>query len=574
MALSINTNVVSLNVQRQLHGSQATLATSMQRLSTGMRINSAKDDAAGLAISERFTTQIRGNMQAARNANDGISMLQTAEGNLTNITNNLQRIRELAVQAANGTNSASDRQAIQAEVSQLAFEVDRVGNGAKFNGTSIFGQSQASAVGDANQLAVLAGLQTAGWLANSEDIISSLFGLTGDGAAINIELTSFTDGAGGTAARVSSVVGATGFGTNLKMQIDMADFTPPNLPNGGTAPLYNDRIILHEMVHAVMARTVNYGSIAATSNQWFLEGTAEFIHGADERVAASIAANGGGAGGASAVAAALVTGAQTTSDNYSAAYSAVRYLHDKIKTAGGNGIKDVLVYMNQNPTATLDQAFANATKGLYADAATFVTEFKSVGKGNVFIGTFNLGNTDTGAIGGLDVDGGAIKTATSIVPDVATRSGTDVLTGFVETFESIAIPSSASNTQLSFQVGANVGDTLSASMGAMNLGAMNLTSSLDVVNNASQVIGATDRALEYVSSQRAVIGAQMSRFESAISTLQGTTENLTASRSRIQDADFAVETAALSRAQIMQQAGTAMVAQANQLPQTVLALLR
>ena len=574
MALSINTNVVSLKVQRQLRGAQATLATSMQRLSTGMRINSAKDDAAGLAISERFTTQIRGNMQAARNANDGISMLQTAEGSLANITNNLQRIRELAVQAANGTNSASDRQAIQVEVSQLAFEVDRVGGGAKFNGLSIFGQSQASAVGDTNQLAVLAGLQTAGWLANSEDIISSLFGLTGDGAAISIELTSFTDGAGGTAARVSSVVGATGFGTNLKMQIDMADFTPPNLPNGGTAPLYNDRIILHEMVHAVMARTVNYGSIAASSNQWFLEGTAEFIHGADERVAASIAANGGGAGGASAVAAALVTGAQTTSDNYSAAYSAVRYLHDKIKTAGGNGIKDVLVYMNQNPTATLDQAFANATKGLYADAATFVTEFKSVGKGNVFIGTFNLGNTDTGAIGGLDVDGGAIKTATSIVPDVATRSGTDVLTGFVETFESIAIPSSASNTQLSFQVGANVGDTLSASMGAMNLGAMNLTSSLDVVNNASQVIGATDRALEYVSSQRAVIGAQMSRFESAISTLQGTTENLTASRSRIQDADFAVETAALSRAQIMQQAGTAMVAQANQLPQTVLALLR
>ena len=573
MALSINTNIVSLNVQRQLGTAQGSLATAMQRLSTGLRINSAKDDAAGLAISERFTSQIRGNMQAARNANDGISMLQTADGNLSNVTGNLQRIRELAVQAANGTNSLSDRTAIQSEVTQLAAEIDRVGAGAQFNGLYIFAQDHVSAVGDVNQLAVLDGLKAAGgWLENSERLISDLYGLTADGAAISIELTSFSDGAGGVAARVGSSVGASGFGTNVTLQIDMADFTPPNLPNGGSAPYYNDRIIAHEMVHAVMARSTNYGSLANNAaNKWFLEGAAEFIHGADERVASDIANNGTGAAGRNAIAAALSDGFQVTSLDYSAGYAATRYLHEQIQAAGGEGIKDMMVYLNQNPSATLDDAFANASSGAYADNATFLTAFAT--SGAAFIATFDLTNTDTGAIGGLDVDGGATKTATSTVPNGASRSGTDVLAGFTETFEDVAAAAGNSN-QLAFQIGANVGETISTNLGAINLGALALTNALDVVNQPGQVIGAMDRALEYVSMERAKIGAQMSRFETAISNLGMTAENLSAARSRIQDADFATETASLSRAQILQQAGTAMVAQANQLPQTVLALLR
>ena len=142
----INTNVMSLNAQRNLTTSQSSLATSLQRLSSGLRINSAKDDAAGLAISERFSSQIRGLDQAQRNANDGISLAQTAEGALAQVTNNLQRIRELAVQSANATNSSTDRTALQAEVDQLLSEIDRVANQTEFNGVKLLDGSFTSAV--------------------------------------------------------------------------------------------------------------------------------------------------------------------------------------------------------------------------------------------------------------------------------------------------------------------------------------------------------------------------------------------------------------------------------------------
>lgn len=146
MGLTINTNVMSLNAQRRLGNAQSDMATTVQRLSSGLRINSAKDVAAGLAISERFTSQIRGLNQAARNANDGLSLMQTAEGALQSVTASLQRIRELAVQAANDTNSASDRQAIQAEVTRLAQEIDRTGRTTQFNGLDVFDRSDASVV--------------------------------------------------------------------------------------------------------------------------------------------------------------------------------------------------------------------------------------------------------------------------------------------------------------------------------------------------------------------------------------------------------------------------------------------
>src|SRR6185312_10135923 len=137
MAAIINTNVISMNAQRNLNGSQNALATTLQRLSSGLRINGAKDDAAGLAISERMTSQIRGFNQATRNANDGISMSQTAEGALGEIGNNLQRIRELAVQSRNASNSVSDRQALNNEVQQVKSEIDRVASSTSFNGTKL-----------------------------------------------------------------------------------------------------------------------------------------------------------------------------------------------------------------------------------------------------------------------------------------------------------------------------------------------------------------------------------------------------------------------------------------------------
>ena len=575
MSMVINSNLNSLAVQSKLSRSQNDLSSTIARLSSGLRINSAKDDAAGLAISERMTSKVRGLSQAARNLNDGISMLQVAEGGLSGIAANLQRARELSVQAANGSLSLSDRQSLQQEISQLMAEIDRVGTTTQFNGLNVYNSSTNSVVGDPNQVAVLQGLQN-GWLENSEQMVTSAYGLTADNATMSIELTSFTDGAGGTAARVvSSVPGSgPGKGTNIRMQIDMADFTPPNLPDGGTAPFYNDRIIAHEMVHAVMARTMNWAELQ--DDEWFLEGAAEFIHGADERVAADLAAAGGGAGGAAALVTAVTNGWNPTSADYSGSYAAVRYLHSQIKAAGGTGIRDKMTYLNANQTADLDDAFANAvaTRGGvvagYTSASAFLSDFGT--NGAAFILSMNLGNADTGAIGGLDADGGAVKTATSVVPNGGTLSGTNVLAGFTEQFETIAT-GNGPRTQLAMQAGADKNQTLDVTVGAANATALGVAGT-DVVNNASGAIQAMDRALEYINAERTKLGAQMNRMEASIANLSVTKENLTGSRARIIDADFAVETAALARQQVLQQAATAILAQTNVSGREVLSLLR
>jgi flagellin len=270
------------------------------------------------------------------------------------------------------------------------------------------------------------------------------------------------------------------------------------------------------------------------------------------------------------VAAALTNGFQVTSLDYSAGYVAARFLHAQIKAAGGTGIKDITSYMTANPGATLDSALANASHGAFASNAAFLAAFAAGGA--AFINTMDLTNTDTGAIGGLDADGGASLTATGVVPDVSTRIGDDVLTGFAEAFETIAVAGGGGNN-LTFQVGANVGETLSTRIGGANTGAMAMQG-LNLVTQPTQAITKVDRAIDYVSAQRANIGAQLSRLESSITSLQTGTENLAASRSRIQDADYAVETASLSRSQILAQAGTAMVVQANAQSRTVVALLR
>lgn len=199
MSLSINTNLGALNSSRYLSATTNDLGRSLERLSSGMRINSARDDAAGLAISDRMTSQIRGLNQATRNASDGISMLQTADGALTSVTSALQRIRELSIQAANSTNSLSDKKALQEEANQLIQEIESVSSTATFNGDKIFDNSGSSVLGNSDQLAVMYGLQN-GWLEDAESKIQQYFGISADGADMNIELTTFTDGAGGTAA--------------------------------------------------------------------------------------------------------------------------------------------------------------------------------------------------------------------------------------------------------------------------------------------------------------------------------------------------------------------------------------
>jgi flagellin len=578
MPLSLNTNVASLNAQRNLNASQGALGKALQRLSSGLRINSAADDAAGLAISERMTTQVRGLNQAVRNANDGISMLQTTDAALGAVSESLRRIRELAVQAANSTNSDSDRAAIQSEIAELTREVDRVGRTTTFNGRNVFDQSTRSVVGDRDQLAVIDGLQS-GWLSAAEDLVRTYYGIEAKGAEISIELTNFSDGAGGTLARVTAMVGASGPGTNIKLQIDMSDFVPPNPPNGGSGPVFNDRILAHEMTHAVMDATMNVGSMFTNNQQFFLEGTAELLHGGDERLYSDLMRLGSGdaAAGIGDVVDMIDDWGSSwdgSSEAYSAAYAGMRYLDAEIKAAGGEGIKDITTYLAADSSRTLDQALANASRGRFTDVDDFKTDFRN--NATTFIGNLlssgQLTDADTGALGGANASGGPVRTATSVIPNAATRSGEDQLAGFAESWQQVAGMNVSTGKAQSFQIGSEAGQTLDIRSFAMNGTALDIMDA-DVTTDANRVIAKMDRALEYINARRADLGAQLNRLDSVIANLSTNAESLTASRSRVQDTDFAQETANLTRAQILQQAGTAMVAQANTSPQLVLRLL-
>jgi flagellin len=578
MALVINTNVSTLTAQRALSGNGFSVARSIERLSSGLRINSARDDAAGLAISTRMTTQINGRSQAIRNANDGVSMLQTAEASLGTLTMNLQRIRELAVQSANATNSSSDRAALQAEAAQRLAEIGRLAKSASFNGQQIFSQDGSSATTNQDQREVVEGLRL-GWLQQSEEMIRQYYGIQGDGAGLKIDITGFTDGAGGTMARVTSTGGgANGRATNVTLQVDMADFVPPNLPNGGNAPFYADRVIAHEMVHATMARSTNFSSLASTST-WFLEGAAEFIHGADERAVADINATAGATFDAK-----LQTllnnevGAAwgNASVDYTAGYISTRYLHQKMKDIGQDGLKAFMTYLGGAAAPTMNQAldhfFGTGAGNAAYNQSNFFTEVQT--NGVAFVNArMNFTNSDTGGIGGLDADGGVSRNAIDVVNDIGSGYGDDVLAGFVEDWEKIATGQAATRSAM-LQVGAQAGEAMSLSFGAMNLSALGIDKvDLNTAYNSQRTIARIDAALDYVSAQRADLGSQLARLDSVVGSLQVAVESESASRSRIMDTDYAAETAELTRAQILQQAGTAMVAQANAQPRNVLSLL-
>lgn len=559
--MRIASNPYSLNTQRHLDQTSQGMARTLQRLSSGLRVNNAADDAAGLAIGTRMEALIRGERQSVRNINDAISMVQVTEGAMGSIADSLQRVRELAVRAASDSLSSSDRAALQEEASALLQGVTQVSQQTQFNGKQVFAQTTGSIGGDdPNIRAVVDGLRL-GWLEEAETLIGDSFGIYGDGASLTVNVT-FTDGAGGVAASVSGVGAPGGKVTNQFLNIDMADFSPPNLPNGGNAPFYNDRIIAHEMVHAVMGRSMNFTALP----NWFKEGAAEFIHGADERLA--IDYNGGA--GLAGMLAAFNADSVAASAGYSAGYAALRYMHDEIKAAGGDGVKDIMTYLSANAGSTLDQELANASGGAFAGLADFGTQFNAAAAG--YIAGLDLTNADTGAIGGLDADGGAVKSAISVLTDRGTQYSEQPLTSFQLTWPS-GITGGTGAQQMAFQVGAASKQTINVSVGgvsAINLG----VDGVDLTNQATRAIVHIDQAIEHLAAERAKLGGVMSRFDMATQAARLSEENTSAARSRVMDADFAQETAELTRKQILQQAGTAMLAQANAFPNLALQLLR
>jgi len=614
MSLVINTNTASLSAQRQLVRAGDELDKATMRLSSGKRINSAADDAAGLTISNRMTSQIRGLDQAIRNANDGVSLIQVAEGALNETNNMLQRIRELSVQSANGIYSNGDRATLNAEVKQLLSQIDFIGKNTEFNGKSILdgssknvalqigadanqninfkipqvdtkslglgstsgdlagaqitlsnsgqlitaiptdaikingkslteipagsqlkdiigaintkidgieassslnlnadsvgsglltgsasltisgvnldGTSQSytiqntttlvelaqkisdqtnnavqASVGDDGKLiltssmmstmsavdssggtatgisvgtnsdtniaSIVTALQTS-WISESESLISTYLGMTGDNVDITLNLIPIgdplSDGPGNKIAWVSWVANPGGKGTSLSLNLDMDDFTPASLPNGNLVAglIYSDRIVAHEMVHAVMTRNMDMAGLPG----WFKEGTAEFIQGADERLKNDI--NAGLLPDQAAFSAAYAAAAvpNPAALGYSVGYLAVKMMHKEIINAGGAGISEVFDELKAGNT--FDQALqtvsaAHGMGGLWNNLATFNTHVDTVGynfmTGAYLAGTVNLqavgvDELDTGSIAGSDFGLGA-KTNISIIPDTS-----------------------------------------------------------------------------------------------------------------------------------------------------------
>ena len=486
MASVINTNVASLNSQRNLASSQASLNTSIQRLSSGLRINSAKDDAAGLAISDRMNSQIKGMTQATRNANDGVSMAQTAEGALSSSGDILQRVRELAVQSSNASNSASDRKALQTEVTQLTSELNRIAGTTEFNGTKLLDGSMGTAnfqVGaNAGQLISMTG----------SNFTTTTYGnnqIKGDAAVVT------ADGVSGAKAGSATISGALGSTTITSTTADSAKTIAAKI-NGKTA---DTGVTATAKTDALLTSGGGAYSLDVKSDN----GTA---------VTVSFSVDGTGSKSDDFAAAVSAFNAQTAKTGVTA-----QYADGGIKLTNASGA-DISV-KNNNP---------------------------------------NTGGASIG-MGSYKADGTA-NTATALA-----GGASGVANGNV-TMDSDKSFSVAEGTATGF------------SLGGTNTGASSLKSvaNIDISSfeGAQNAIKTADAALASVNGQRAQLGALQSRFSSAISNLQSTTENLSASKSRITDTDFASETANMTRGQILQQAGTSMLAQANSLPNGVLSLLR
>jgi len=515
MGLSINTNIASLNAQRNLSNSQSALSVSLERLSSGLRINSAKDDAAGLAISERFTTQIRGLNQAARNANDGISLAQTAEGALSEVTNNLQRIRELAIQSANATNSASDRAALNNEAQQLISEIDRVATQTTFNGRALFDGSftaQAFQVGaNANEtISVSMSSARTSSLGAFATVTSAENDATGRGIS---NVTFATGGAAGDSAQLE-VSEMTVNGTAVAAPT--ADGVSSDLSSQSAIAIAN---AINSSVTGVTAsaeaNTVNLGAVTAGS----LISTGLSINGVD-------------------IGAVSVLGGDTDA----ALQTAINNVQNQTGvTASLNSSNQFILTAADGRNIQLTQAAGGAAsvtaQNIFAAASNATTADVTGAVDIVFDATDNEASSFT-------IRGQVSITSSSSITLADGASGAVAEIGFTAGSQSVATSTALSNVLLST--------------------AANSTSALQTL----------DTALDVISSQRATLGAVQNRFESTIASLTSTSENLSAARGRIQDADFAAETAALTRNQILQQAGVSILSQANSLPQLALSLLQ
>lgn len=495
----INTNILSLTTQNNMNKSQSALGSAIERLSSGQRINSAKDDAAGQAIANRFTSNIKGLTQASRNANDGISLVQTTEGALGEINNNLQRVRELSVQAATGSNSSSDLKSIQDEIKQRLDEIDRVSDQTQFNGVKVLaGNSSMKVQVGAN-----------------------------DGETISINLEKID----------SKSLGLQGFNVDGAKQASVDDLTSQfkatgtnNFDVGGTA--YETDINSGAVTKAGVAQYIDAGTGAFSSTSTATNGAAKYT-----------AATAGVADSGKSIAAAAVgkaVGDKFTADG----------MEFTVKAAAGDG------FGNGTYSTTID--------GKSVDFA-ITASTAAAGTGGVLTSDTTL---YTSAVGGGLTTKAAETNRAATLADLDLQGATK--TGSTLTVNGTAYTANAKGDQIT-NAGGKVMYMSRTANGNTTLINEDAAASQKSTDNQ---LATVDKALAQVDALRSGLGAVQNRFDSAITNLGNTINNLTSARSRIQDADYSTEVSNMSRAQILQQAGTSVLAQANQVPQTVLSLLR
>lgn len=581
MALVINTNVASLNTQRQLMSSGNALDKATERLSSGNRINSAKDDAAGLAIANRMTSQVRGLDQAIRNANDGISLIQTAEGALQESTNILQRMRELSVQSANGIYSESDRKTLQAEVKQLQSELTRISESTTFNGQNLLdGSLGTKSLQVGSQQNQTVDLSIGSFSANK------LGGSSGDLVGSSTTLTALTTAVTGLVAGAltvndkASTSALTATTVNEMLETLNADFNSVGVSVGTISEFTAENVGSGVLVSGTDALGIvvedgagNTQTLNITGTNNMKEVVAKINESAGGIVQASLNDAGKlvltaqnaesitiGAGAGNGATNAGTAAAETT--GFSLVFN---------ETAGNSqGIKvEVASAVTSTGLNTI------ATDGsIQGGAVTTANANIGLNKGDLLINGVEIGPVSGGAAADA---GGATTKAENLIDAINEKSAE---TGVIAYGSSAGINlKSVDGSEISIKYGDNATATMGTEIGLLERNATEgagSVASIDISTEAGaqKAIGIIDKALEQVNSTRADLGAINNRLDFTVSNLSNISEKTSASRSRIMDADFAAETAALSRSQVLQQAASAMLAQSNARPQQVLSLLR
>jgi flagellin len=549
MAMTINTNIASLNAQRNLTKTQNTLGRSLERLSSGLRINSAKDDAAGLAISTRFSAQVRGLDQSVRNANDGISLLQTSEGAMQEVTSILQRMREIAVQSSNDTYSTSDRASLQGEMDQLYDEIDRISSSTQFNGINLLdgsGKSRSFQIGANSGQNITVELKSVA--TKDLGLTMSPLGELNSGKVGDITTAGLTINGTAIGAASASTAKAGAEAINLKTDTTGVTATAYNIVKGvaGTGIVAAGDLTINGMAVKASAsmselvENINSGSYGVTAKFNNDDNSITLTNDTGDDIVITSNANGLIGSGLTTAAAGVNTGYMSLVDDQGQTI--------KVDTISGSTTNLALWGFNQSSGS------GSIVGGVIAGAATALFATGDLILNNISVGVSSA-TTESAKAAAINLV--KAQSGVSAVGDDTAHT----LTLTSDNGKAIVISGAAlAKAGLVSQGGSTLVDDQQLSVAS--------------VSKANEVIGLVDNAMNIVSENRADMGAVQNRLDSTISNLMNVSENLSAANGRIVDADFASETANMTKQQILMQAGVAMLAQAKQLPQQVLQLLQ